>query len=292
MSAAIGVHISEIDPGLKPASQMREAMSAEAIEEYGKRLAAMPPVKLMFDPKAGMHWVIDGAHTITAAVACKQADIAATIETGSYEDAWRKASHENETHGVRRTTADRHASLVRAREQWPGKSSRWYADMCNVAHVTVQRVLGDMHSQVEQCSTSGKVEGKDGKQYPATKDGKDKGDGKDKKPVQPAKVPFICGQCGEEFTSPVWHCHLCGEHWPNSDNVCPRCQPADAGEDEEDEPEVIDSGAGGIATATRPSIGLLQARRAIYELEQITANDRERNEAFNQVRRWIDERQA
>jgi hypothetical protein len=164
----VGVHVSEIDPGYKPASQMRMALDREAIEQYAERLASMPPVKLMYDATSGTHWVVDGAHTISAAVQAGRNEVWAEVTQGTYEEAWRKAAQSNETHGVRRTTGDRHAALLRACEQWPGKPYDWYADLCNVARDTAWRVLRNERSaQLSDSESCPKIEGKDGKARPA-----------------------------------------------------------------------------------------------------------------------------
>lgn len=209
----IKVALTEIDPKLRPASQMRAHLDKDAIADYALKLSHLPPVKLKYDRSAGHHWVIDGAHTLTAAKSAGLDRFPAIVTNGSYEDAWREAAKENEGHGVRLTTEDRRARVRKASEQFPGLSSRQYAALCNVSHNLVWHVLGKERQLSQSDNSEGPttVTGKDGKQYRSTK------------PKQPRGEPFVCHQCGEEFDSPVWHCADCGEHWPDSENVCPNC---------------------------------------------------------------------
>lgn len=37
------------------------------------------------------------------------------------------------------------------------------------------------------------------------------------------KVPYLCYDCGESFSHPVWHCRKCGHHWPMETETCSNC---------------------------------------------------------------------
>lgn len=35
---------------------------------------------------------------------------------------------------------------------------------------------------------------------------------------------FTCVECGDQFDEPVWHCELCGGHWPDDVAACKTCE--------------------------------------------------------------------
>jgi hypothetical protein len=223
-SVALTVDLRDIDSTLRPASLMRVHLSEEAIGEYAESIDRMPPVKLIYDRAAGVHWLVDGCHTISGAQRKRRREITAQVKDGTYLDAFREACRANDIHGVRVTNADKRRRVEEAikHPDLKSKSQGWIADLCGVTQPFVSKLdTRSAHNGYEVKTT-----GKDGKQYSA----------KPPKPKQPRKEPFECHQCGEQFDKPVWHCHMCGGHWPDSENTCPECRLAR--EDFEDNPEI------------------------------------------------------
>lgn len=171
-SAAVGVDLSEIDPELRPASQMRVKLDDEAIQTYAESLDEMPPVTLMYDSATKCHWLVDGCHTIHAAQAKKRRHVQARIKPGDYLKAFAEAAVANGKNAVRETNADKEHRVQVALQipEWKDWSNRKIADICAVGHDTIFRLRGQ--NQLSESDTSNapaKRQGKDGKFYPATK---------------------------------------------------------------------------------------------------------------------------
>jgi hypothetical protein len=173
-----GVDLDDIDPKLRPASQMRKGLDQEAIHAYAESFNEMPPVTLVHDKTTGLHWLVDGCHTIHAARERGLTVIQARVRNGDYLDAFREASRANGTHGVRITNADKRHRVEEALRNplISGHSTRAIADICAVHHQTIVNLRPE--PQVSNLDTS-TVTGKDGKQYPA----------KPRKPRKPKPKP-------------------------------------------------------------------------------------------------------
>ncbi|MDE2100988.1 MAG: ParB/RepB/Spo0J family partition protein [Patescibacteria group bacterium] len=165
-SVQVGVSLEDIDPSLKPASQMRATLSDEAIEEYAAAFDNMPAVTLMFDQTTNLHWVVDGAHTISAARKLGKSDVPAKVKSGSYHEAFKEAAHANAEHGVRITNADkRHrVEVALADPVMSTWSNPMIADACGVSHDTVWRMRPEPSD-----SEGSKTIGRDGKARSAPK---------------------------------------------------------------------------------------------------------------------------
>jgi hypothetical protein len=166
-SKPISVAIGAIDPGLRPAREMRAAMDQEAIAQYAEDIIQLPPVRLMRDDKRDTYWVVDGAHTITAATTLGDEQIRAVVAPGDYHQAFAEATRCNGAHGVRITSADKRARVAVALKdpvmrRW---SDRKIAECCNVSHNLVSEIRAQMRNQLSSDDTPGpeKTVGRDGK---------------------------------------------------------------------------------------------------------------------------------
>jgi hypothetical protein len=164
------VDIRLIDPALRPASQMRAALDEEAIERYAEDLSLLPPVRLMRatmeDGKAGF-WVVDGAHTISAAIRLGDANVRAIIGMGDYHEAFAAAAQCNRTHGMPIGGKDKRARVEVAladpvMKTW---SDRKIAECCGVSHNLVSEIHAERKAQLssDDSSPTGKTVGRDGK---------------------------------------------------------------------------------------------------------------------------------
>jgi hypothetical protein len=162
------IALEEIDAKLRPASEMRAGLSIEALEQYARTLAQLPPVKLMWDRKNKWYWVVDGAHTITAFSGIGQSTVQAVVAEGDYLQAFRAAAQENKTHGVQITGDDKRARVKQAAKMLPGLVKDWpwsarrLAQFCGVG---IDLVIALKVIPVSQ------VSGTDTRQAPATGQG-------------------------------------------------------------------------------------------------------------------------
>jgi hypothetical protein len=172
------VDYDAIDSDLRPAKQMRVELDTEALGEYAEQLDELPLVSLVYDPALNRYWVADGAHRLLAAFGKWVNDggmergetapppVRALVRQGSYLDALILACQANTRHGVRLKKADREHRLdvvSKIPEVW-NKSTRTIAKICNVSHDTVHRKKRELSE-----SDTSRVQGSDGKLYPATR---------------------------------------------------------------------------------------------------------------------------
>ncbi|MGB0384726.1 MAG: ParB N-terminal domain-containing protein, partial [Ardenticatenaceae bacterium] len=137
--------------------QQRAKFHDEIISEYAETLrndGQLAPVKVVRDQN-GTLWLWDGFHTLEAAKQAGKATIKAEISRGTRRDAWEKSLSANETHGIRRSRADRQKAVDNALSDREIKISllekdakysfRSIAKLCNVGHQTVSRRWNDVH---------------------------------------------------------------------------------------------------------------------------------------------------
>jgi hypothetical protein len=155
---SVTVPLDQIDDGLQPARQMRLELDEEAIEHYVENLPQLPPVKLMWDDTEERYWVVDGAHTLSAAAKLGNPEVRAIVTNGGYLEAFAAAAKCNGQHGVRVTNADKrhrvevalaHAGL----KKW---SNRRLSDLCGVDDKTVGRLRSASTAEIVQLPTVGR----------------------------------------------------------------------------------------------------------------------------------------
>jgi hypothetical protein len=124
-------------------TQARNALSETIIREYAEAMAngdEFPPIDVYCDNTA--YWLADGFHRVRAATAAGQDTITARVHPGGKREAILHAVHANETHGHRRTDADRRRAviLMLSDAEWCGWSDREIARQCHVSHMLVNRL--------------------------------------------------------------------------------------------------------------------------------------------------------
>lgn len=152
-----------IDGGTQPRAQINEAI----VGEYAEALTAgekLPPVTVFHD--GADHWLADGFHRFHAHRKIGALDIDADIRAGTKRDAILFSVGANDTHGLRRTNADKRnavETLLRDAE-WSGWSDNKIAKACAVDHKTVAviraSILGNSQDAVPAVRTverAGKV---------------------------------------------------------------------------------------------------------------------------------------
>jgi len=205
-SGPIMIEVDRIDQ--RPASEVRAASDGARIEIYRECLDDLPPILVVADAD-DRHWCADGFHRLAGYRLTGKTKVPCLVKGGTYIDAYKDACHANDAHGIPTTNADkrRRVELALTHPVMSKWSTRAIADACGVSHDTVRRL--DLRCQVDDSST---LIGKDGKQYPAKP-----------KPKAPRNEPFTCGDCGEEFSSEVWHCNQCDQHFGKDVHSCPNC---------------------------------------------------------------------
>src|SRR5215470_11138812 len=124
-------------------TQVRVALSETVIREYAEAIEQgdeFPPIEVYYDETA--HWLADGFHRLQAAKQAGRDSIAATIHPGGQREALLHALSANDTHGYRRTDADRrHAiELMLADPEWREWNNSAIARQCRVSEFLVRTV--------------------------------------------------------------------------------------------------------------------------------------------------------
>ncbi|HVA45835.1 MAG TPA: ParB N-terminal domain-containing protein [Pirellulales bacterium] len=128
-------------------TQVREQIDGLVVEEYVERMRSpdvFPPIVVFFDGQD--FWLADGFHRFRAHSRLEHPTVECRVLQGTRRDAVLFALKANNTHGLRRTNADkRHAvKLVLADEEWSKRSNRWIAEVCGVGHDLVGGLRGQL----------------------------------------------------------------------------------------------------------------------------------------------------
>jgi hypothetical protein len=124
-------------------AELNDTVIAEYAEAYEQGID-LPPIDVYFEEES--YWLADGFHRLRAAQRIGRDSIAANVHQGGQRDAIFHAVGANETHGLRRTNADRrHAvSIMLQDPEWSQWSDRDLADRCMVSHTFVNRIRHEM----------------------------------------------------------------------------------------------------------------------------------------------------
>ncbi len=134
-------------------TQARVALSETVIQEYAEALQQgdeFPPIEVYFDDTT--YWLSDGFHRVQAAKNAGRDTIAATIHQGGRREALLDALGANDTHGLRRTDADRrHAvHLMLADSEWQEWNNSEIARRCRVSEFLVRTVRQELEPAKEK----------------------------------------------------------------------------------------------------------------------------------------------
>jgi hypothetical protein len=160
-------------------TQARVATDKDYVEELRTVLKSggeLPEVVVFFENED--RWLADGFHTVAAYEAEEKTYINAKMRKGTLQDAILYAAGANDSHGLRRTPADKRkaVSMVLAIPEYAERSDRWVAEQCRisdhlVASVRKESTANSRSSEEKPTSTNGSPAqrtGKDGKKRPAT----------------------------------------------------------------------------------------------------------------------------
>lgn len=204
MTKKVAIESIRIDGG----TQMRERINTDAVEDYAdayRNDAKMPPLDVFFDGKE--YWLGNGFHRYHAARKVGWSEIDCTIHKGTLREAILFAAGCNETNGLRRTPADKHAAVTSLLNdpEWVVNADNWIAKAAKVSITLVRdcrkkHVIADSPAFTSKSSAKSpeKRKGQDGKTYPAKyKSKKDKAAALHVPPIdadQPPKKPQLAVQ--------------------------------------------------------------------------------------------------
>lgn len=148
-------------------TQARAGVHEDVVDDYAEKMSAgvrFPDVVLFHD--GSQYYMADGFHRGLAAKRIGLTTINAVVHPGTAADALWFAIGANREHGARMTTADKRHAIELALQRWPSKSAREIAAQIGTHHSWVsdirRQVSGPRHLTT-------KVDGRDGKSYPATR---------------------------------------------------------------------------------------------------------------------------
>lgn len=139
------------DGGTQIRAGLDESTVADYVEQYraqqkGGESRSMPDVEVFHDGTD--HWLVDGFHRVEAALRAGQKRIAAAIKPGTQSAAILAACAANQTHGLRRSNADKRRAIETAlrhpeSSEW---SARRIAKHTGVHHETVEAVRDELRA--------------------------------------------------------------------------------------------------------------------------------------------------
>ncbi len=133
-------------------SQMRVAgIDPGTVAEYADSMnsgAVFPAITLFFD--GGDYWLGDGFHRFEASRRIGKETILAEIKEGGQRDAILFAVGSNDTHGLRRSQADKRRSIetMLRDPEWSKGSDREIGKACAVDHKTVGKLRREMTGEI------------------------------------------------------------------------------------------------------------------------------------------------
>lgn len=128
-------------------TQARAALSETIIQEYAdayEQGIELPPIDVYYNQET--YWLADGFHRVKAAQQIGRNSITANVHPGGQRAAILHAVGANETHGLRRTNADRRQSvmLMLRDPEWSQWSNHAIARQCLVSEISVRRVRREL----------------------------------------------------------------------------------------------------------------------------------------------------
>lgn len=159
-------------------TQSRVGVSTELIDEYAEawlHSAEFPPLDV-FMSRDGGYYLADGFHRYLAAKKVAKTSVLCRVFRGSARDAFLFACTTNQSHGLRRTNADKRYMVCRFLNDptWVTWTDSRIAEHCGVSHTfvsTLRRELESIQESPAAIAKNQRREGSDGKSYPPERAG-------------------------------------------------------------------------------------------------------------------------
>lgn len=132
---------------LDAGTQSRVSISEETVEDYAEVIESnglewpFPPIVVFHDLK--QYLVADGFHRVLAAVRAKRSSIPCEVRKGTAQDALRFGMTANDTHGLRRSRADKRHCVELLLDGDENLTRQEVADIAGVTKRTVQRIVSE-----------------------------------------------------------------------------------------------------------------------------------------------------
>lgn len=151
-------------------TQPRQGMNEDVVSDYVAALAdgvQFPPIDVMFDGKD--YWLYDGFHRIESHLRSGRTEIAARVVPGTLEEAQWRSYAANQSHGLRRSTADKERAIRSALQH---KKAQGLSDVVVAKHLGVSdKTVAKYRERMESTSEIPRLDtriGADGKERPAS----------------------------------------------------------------------------------------------------------------------------
>jgi hypothetical protein len=145
-----------------------EVHVTDLMNAYGQADAEIEPPRVWIIPAVG-NVLTRGFHRLEALKRLGRKRVECEIRNGSIADALTDAASGNNTHGLKRTNADKKRSVEMVVEAHPDWSNRRIADEAGVSHNFVTELRQLSSDDSSNSKTPEKTTGKDGKERPAKK---------------------------------------------------------------------------------------------------------------------------
>lgn len=148
------------------ATQVRVRLDRHTIDEYQEALengAEMPALIVYHEPNSQRYILADGFHRLYAMVNLGWDRVDCEVREGRLVDALIEALSANQSHGLRRTNADkRNAVQMALKDPEISKlTQQEIADICGVTDRTVRNIQQDLLTQSEEKKAKKKAKAKD-----------------------------------------------------------------------------------------------------------------------------------
>lgn len=141
-------------------TQPREAIDADTVHEYAQAMldgAVFPPPKVLHDGRE--YWLVDGFHRVHAHRQAGNKTIPVEVDFGSVNEAQWQSLAANQTHGLKRSNADKARAVSLALKRRPELSDREIARHVGVSDRMVNQhraKLSANRSQIAETSEASK----------------------------------------------------------------------------------------------------------------------------------------
>jgi len=150
------INLSEIT--LSQAFLVRESINNEVVDDYAESLAlkaVFPPIDVF---KCGRGYILaDGWHRVYAFRKAKKKSILAEVHEGDEGACLRFCLQANQSHGLRRTNADKKRAVKLALKQFPDMNESEAAKLCGVSHTYVAKIKSALDEEKAHAATNGGV---------------------------------------------------------------------------------------------------------------------------------------
>lgn len=193
-------------------TQSRAELNGETIAEYAERVDVLPAAVVFFD--GAVYWMADGFHRWHGHDRAGKKTMPCEVHQGTVRDAILYSVGANDTHGIRRTNADKRRAVetLLRDDEWCGWSDREIARRAGVSHPFVMQ----LRAQLVTVTSSAPRIGADGKTRKPPK-AKSAVTSDDVERAREALEEIDAKRGGK------WECPECSTWWSGDKTDCAQC---------------------------------------------------------------------